>query len=233
MRSIISYIFLFTAACLYGQEYYDDAQVRTHLAVEKKISKRFSARLSHQGRLTMNASTFSRSAIDLAVTYRITKNIRITADYAFIQRLNKYDYFDNRNWYSLAATFRKSHKRWTFLYRNLFQVRFRNMNSDNTHLARYYDRNKITVKYEATKRYTFYAGGEVYIPLNNPVWKGMDRYRGFTGVEIQTTKNQQLELYFMYQVRLVDSPWFSQRNQYDNSLLRRDFIYGIAYSFAL
>jgi hypothetical protein len=231
MRLILLYICVFATLILPAQEYYNDAQLRAHLAVEKKLGKRFSMFLANQTRLTKNMTTLNRSAVDLGGTYKISDDIRVSAEVRLIQRLNKYDYYNTRLWYSVSATFRKKVKRWNFMYRNLFQARYRDMNSDDTWMARYYDRNKITVKYEATKRFTFYAGAEAYIPLNNPTWKNIDRLRGFTGVEIATTKNQQLEFYFMFQQRLNNFNWVNNGGGYDNSPYRRDYIYGIAYSF--
>jgi hypothetical protein len=214
------------------QEYANDAQLRTHVVIEKKITSALSVNLGQQSRFTKNMTTFSRSAIDLGVTYKITRNIRLSADYIFIHRLNKYNTFNTRNRYNVAATFRTKKDRWTFLYRNLFQIREGNMNTDETHLIKYYDRNKVTVKYEATKRFTFYIGEEAYVPLNDPTWKGINRTRSYLGTEINLTRSQTLEFYFMYQARFNNSNWFKQTKSYDNSPLRRDYIYGVAYSFS-
>jgi hypothetical protein len=230
-RVILSALILLSLAAP-AQQYYNDAQLRAHLNLDWKLSKRFSVYLTNQTRFTKNATTMTRTAFDLGMTYKILKDLRISAEGRVIEKLNSYDYYNTRLWYAGSVVYRKKVRRWAFLYRNLFQARYRDLNSDQTMLVRYYDRSKLTVKYEATKRYTFYAGAEAYVPLNDPTFKGVDRMRGFTGVEIATTKNQTLELYFMYQAYLYNSSWFKQPKKYDNQPLKRDYIYGISYSFS-
>jgi hypothetical protein len=213
-----------------AQEYYNDAQLRTHLAVEKKINKHFSAQIKQQNRFNQNFSNFYRASADLGLIWKLNKNFRFRADYVFIQRKTKEGSYKTLHWYYAALIYKGEVQRWRFLYRNKFQVRtYPNENS----LTKLYDRNMITVKYEATKRFTPYLAVEIYIPLNSPQSKGIDRSRTYAGLEIKTARNQQLEFYFMYQAYLTRNNWYEQKNSYPNSPPKRDYVYGISYSIEL
>jgi hypothetical protein len=225
------FIFLFFSGTLYSQNsaYYNDAQVRFNLGLEAKITKKFSITLDQQDRWTKNVSEFRRASFDLGISYKLNKYIRLKADYVFIQKKNKYDYFYSRNWFYAAVFLKYEYKRWRFIDRNLFQVRMGNMNSPESSVMRYYYRNKLSIKYELTKRYDVFVAEEIYIPLNSPQAQGIERTRSYLGLSIKTFRGQAVELYFMYQAYLQKDNWFKQKNKYDNDLLRRDYIYGINY----
>jgi hypothetical protein len=231
MKKAVLSIFLFSFCLSKAQNYYDDAQLRQHINIEKRFGDAFSVSLEQQSRIGYNASTYTRGSLDVGFNFRINKNIRFCADYVFIEKRQKNGDFLPRHWYSGAIVLKKDIGRWKFLYRNLFQARY-GYTSDLLNV-RYYDRNKATVKYEATKRFSFYLSEELYIPVNSPQAKGLDRSRSYAGMNIKMSKRQVLELYFMYQVQLQKNDWFDQSNGYDNKLLKRYFVYGIGYSLVI
>jgi len=231
----ITLIFLFISSYGFSQTYsYNDAQVWFNLYLEKKVSDKFLIHLNQQDRWTNNVSQFNFAYADVGVTYKITKNIKILADYVFTQKRKPDQSFSTYHQYYVAMTFKRDIARWRFMYRNMFQFQYNNpYTSDYGTIPFYYDRNKFIVKYEFNKYYTFYAAEELYIPLNSPQVKGLDRTRTFIGLFYNIFKHQQLELYFMYQNRLQNGAWFKQHENYqaDNYMLEKDFVYGIGYSF--
>src|SRR4051812_16469032 len=158
-----------------AQEYYNDAQVRFNLGLEKRITKRFSVTLDQQDRFTKNVAEFTRASFDIGLNYKINKFLRIKADYVFIQKRNKLDYFTARNWYYVAAIFKQEVGSWKFFYRNLLQARMGQTNSIEATNMMLYDRNKITIRHETTRRFAFWVAEEIYIPLNSPQAKGIER----------------------------------------------------------
>jgi hypothetical protein len=230
MKRYYLFLFIFVAAQSFSQDYYDDAQVRAYLNLQKKITKNFWVHLDQQYRFTNNVSEFTRGSVEAGVTWKVAKFFKLQGNYTFIQNHKNNGRFATRHWYSAAAIFKHDIDRWRFMYKNLFQVRSGDVNSEEMNLFRLYDRNKIVVKYEATKRFTFYVAEELYVPLNSPQTKGIDRSRSFIGTEIVTCKDQHLELFFMYQFRLQRNDWFDQKKTYPNKPLKRDFIYGISYN---
>lgn len=230
MKRILILVFLSGNLISQDQKYYNDAQLRFNLGLEARISKKFSITLDQQDRWRKNVSEFNRASLDLGISYKINKHLRVRADYVFIQSRNKYDYFYSRNWYYVGLYLKHEYKRWKFVDRNLLQARMGNMNSEESHIMRLYYRNKLTVKYELTKRYGLYLAEEIYIPLNSPQATGIDRTRSYIGLSIVTFKKQSLDLYFMYQAFIQKNEWFKQQKEYPNDLLRRDYIYGINYN---
>jgi hypothetical protein len=231
MKRNFIFLILLVPYFVRGQDYYvyNDAQVRAHLSVETKLVGNLGFHLDQQYRFTNNASEFTRGSADIGLIWKLNRNVRFLASYVHIQRKNDMGYFRQRDWYYGALVLRKNIYRWRVIYRNMVQARFGNVNSDQQYLVKWYDRNKLSVRYEATKRFTFYTSGEVYIPLNNPQMKGIDRSRNSLGVLINTFRNQQLELYFMYQHFWGKGDWWDQQDRYPDLRLKRHYIYGIGY----
>jgi len=234
MKRSLFILYLLIAPTVFAQVYkFNDAQVWFNLYLEKKITKKWLVHLNEQDRFTNNVTHFNFAYADVGITYKITKNIKIMADYVFTQKRRPDESFSTYHQYYVAMTFKKDIKRWRFMYRNMFQFQYNNPFTSSTGMIPYYyDRNKFIIKYELNKYYTLYAAEELYIPLNSPVTKGLDRSRTFVGLFYNIFKHHQLELYFMYQSRIQNSDWFRQRNYYPfyNYILEKDFVYGIGYS---
>ncbi|MGZ3867081.1 MAG: DUF2490 domain-containing protein [Bacteroidia bacterium] len=235
MKKIVHCILFLFCVKSYAQQYkFSDAQLWFNLYLEKKINKKFSAHLNQQDRWNENVTQFNFAYADMGLTYKITKNIKVLLDYVFTQKRRLDDSYGSIHQYYAAMTFKKDIRRWRFMYRQMFQFQFNNPYTSYYALTPfYYDRNKFIIKYELNKYFQFYAAEELYIPLNSPQIKGIDRNRTFFGVFYNTFRKQQLELYFMYQNRIQNGEWFKQHNSYDatNYILEKDFVYGIGYSF--
>lgn len=213
---------------------FNDAQVWFNLYLEKKVTKKFLLHLNQQDRWTENASQFGFGYADVGVTYKITKDIKILADYVFTQKRSLDESFGTIHQYYVAMTFKKDVRRWRFMYRNMFQFQYNNPYTSQYGLIPfYYDRSKFIIKNEYNKYFTFYFAEEFYMPLNSPQITGVDKTRSFLGMFYTVRKGQQLELYFMYQDRLQTGEWFKQHSSYDayNYLAQKKFVYGIGYSF--
>ncbi len=233
MKKSIFSIFLFSYALVPAQEFNNDAQVWLNLSVRKKITKNFSVQLSQQDRWANNVSQFELSYWDAGVIYKLTKGVALKGDYVLGMKKRNDGGYSIRHQYYIALFLKKEIQRWSVIYRNKLQLQYydpyTSADGNNQYI---YDRNKITVKYAATKRFEFFVAEELYLPLNNPQVTGFQRSRSYAGVCINTTKNQQLQFYFALQAQLQNGNWFKQSNSYDNSLLKHDYIYGVSYSFS-
>lgn len=213
-----------------AQVYYDDAQVWYHLSLEKKLGKNFDVRFKHQGRFVNDVSQYGQGYAKIGVGYKISKNIKVYADYVNTQRKKNADYYKTRHRFNLALVLKKEVGYWTFSYRNMLQCTYKSpFRSDDGYIPYLYDRNKITIKYKANKRFEFYVSEEVHIPLNNPTVKGLSRSRTVAGVFIKTRKNQGIDLYYLYQMQLQNSDWYDQDISTRNNFLKRKFVVGIGY----
>jgi hypothetical protein len=232
MKQKLLGIFLFLSILVTAQQYYDDAKARMSIGLEKKISKKLSLRLQQQDRWDKNLSRYYRGSLDVGISYKITPNIKLEADYVYIQRRKKTDRFTARHWTSVDVVFKKEVRRFSFLYRNMLQARFKEPGTaKDSYIARWYDRNKLTVKYQLSKRFEMFVAEEIYIPLNSPLVKGPERSRSIIGTDIKTFRHQELELYFMYQLQLQKDNWYKLSDKYQYPYMNRDFIYGLSYTF--
>src|SRR4051812_43618352 len=112
MRYLIALLLIVSQ--ISAQQYYNDAQLRVNLGLEKRITKKFSVTLDQQDRFGQNLNQFTRASFDLGLNYKVNKWLKVKADYVFIQKKNKYNYFNARNWYYVAAVFKYETGNWKF-----------------------------------------------------------------------------------------------------------------------
>lgn len=227
-------ILLFCSFLISAQNYRNDAQIWGYLSLEKKINKKFDLHFKLQGRITDNISQLGRGYSDIGIGFKPHKNIKLIADYVFTEKRSNNGSYKTRHTYYAALILKKDFRRFEFSYRNLFMCRYiQPFTSYNGYIAYYYDRHKVTLKYEVSKRISGYIAEEVNMPLNNPQLKGLSRSRSYAGVDIKVKKHQKLELYFMYQKQLQQGDWFNQDISYPSRPLNCYFVYGIGYTISL
>jgi hypothetical protein len=230
-KVLLSIALLFVFGFWRSQTNSDDAQLWLSLKLEKRITDHFGVFLNLKGRAVNNAMVPGRGAADLELFYKFSKNIKIQGGYVYVQKLRQNGTYRTLHQLRASVILKKDVRRWSFIYRNMLQARTRSfMEASDNYNFYYYDRNKLTLKYELNKRFSLYGAEEVYIPLNNPQVKGLSRSRSFLGTLMNVTKRQQLELYFMYQVQLQKGDWYKQDVSYANEPLARRFVYGLSYT---
>jgi len=232
MKALLTGILIFLSVLLLAQNgYVDDAHIWTKFSIKKKLNNRFSIQLKNQDRITNNVSEFGRFKADLGLIYKLTANIRIKAGGALIERRKPAGYYSPRYRWYLAAMLKKDIRRWKINYRHLFQWQYVDpFTSADGSIPYLYDRNKLSLEYECNKFLSLYVAQELFLPLNDPKGKAFDQSRSFLGLLYNLTKNQQLELFFLYKLQLQNSDWYEQKNSYSDRMLSRDFVYGVGYS---
>jgi len=219
INKIIFILIFCIAGQLKSQEYQDDAALWFNVYLEKKMGK-FEIHLNQKNRINDNVSTYHLGYADMGLTYNINKNIKVLGDYVYGWRRGGDYTFNNRHRFYFALILKKKLGNWTFQYRNRVQIQYSNIYTSADGLVpEFYERNKLTVKYELNKRVSFYVAEELYFPFYQAMNKGFDRSRSFVGGTYALTKHNEIELYFAYQHEL---------NAFD--VTRRIFIYGIGYS---
>lgn len=231
MKRILIFIFLTCAYISEAQQYDNDAWLWANLNLEKKINKKLSVLLRLKSRWNNNISQHDLGYTRLAVTYSPLDKIKFQLGYDYGMKMRGTGYYGNRHTYLVAAFFRHDFGRFKFIYRNRLQMRFHDLNiSDDGYIPYLTDRNKFTLRYEATKRFEFYVAEEIFIPLMSPQAKGITRSRSFAGMTFNTTKHQSLNIYFAFQAQLQKNDWYNPRDKYSSSPLNHDYIYGIGYN---
>ena len=221
---IASFIFILPCKNLFAQaDFIDDAAVWISFNLEKKLNKHVYLQLSQQNRITENVSTYGRGNIDFGITYRFNKNIRLMGDYVYLKRPNPDNSFTNEHRFYSALILKKNIGRWDFSYRNMVQMRMKDIYSSvDGKIPKFYERNKISIKYDLNKFINPYLAYEPYYPFYQAKNKGFSKSRTSLGFNYNLNKHTQLELYFLYQQELNAS-----------NPSNRDFIYGIGFSHEL
>jgi hypothetical protein len=224
-------ILLLTGFCLpvAAQTHYNDAQLWAGLYVEKRLNDGFRLHFKHQSRLTQNMSWYDRAYLAAGVSYRFTGWFRIRTDYAFVQKRLNEGAFSTRHQLRASLIFKHDVARWRFVYRNMSQFRFKDpLTTKDGFSPSYFNRSKVMVKYEATKRFTFYVAGELFVPLYNWQPKSPDRVRSSAGTYINLTEKHQLQLFFMLQNQLQKKDWYDGESSASDMLVNK-YVYGITY----
>ncbi len=223
--SIVTILVLFfSSQKVHAQEEYSkDAALWLSLNLEKKINKKITLNLSQQNRINENISQYGRGNIDLGITYRLIKNIRLTTGYVYLKRPFPNNSFTNEHRAYVSLLLKKNAGRWDFSYRNMVQMRMKNIySSENGMLPKFYERNKLSIKYELTKFVKPYVSQEFFYPLNQTQNKGFNKSRSILGLEFNLNRKTQLETYFLFQKEL---------NAFNTTEL--DYVYGLSFSYEL
>ena len=228
VRSLLFFLILLSATSKAQDFFDDDARFWLYLKVEKKISERWEGQLNVQNRFNNNIGEFSQLNLNGEVTYKINRYVKVLGGYVWGEKRKKEGFYLSRQ--QVYAGFRLRHKvrRITLTYRNLVQGQTSaSYDRDKARLFEYFDRNKLTVKYQLNKRLEPYVAGEINIPLASyidpyvPGQLTINRVRLFAGLEFRLTKRSYLETYFLY-----------QRKYFSKGYPPRDFIYGLTYGYS-
>ena len=230
MRRLAISLFLGFYLPVAAQTYYNDAQLWAALYIEKSLNDRFRLHFKHQSRITQNISWYNRFYIAGGVSYRAARWLRIRTDYAFVEKRRPDDAFAVRHQLRGSLIFKHVIRRWRFIYRNMSQLRFNDpFTTAAGYVPRYFNRNKLVIKYEATKRFTFYVYEEVFVPVYNQRIRTPDRIRSGIGTAVNVTQNQELRVYFMLQNQLQKTDWYEGDSDAADRLTNR-YVYGVTYS---
>lgn len=205
MKKLITIIFTLIALAsrTVAQDFIDDAGIWVSIGAEKKLSRYWSVRLKNQTRINENISELGRSAFDLGMTFSLNKNLSFSGGYVLAERKRIDDTYSTRHQGYLTVVLKLETGRWRFAYRNMLQARVKDIySSEDGRIPTWYERNKLTIKYELTKRFTLFTAGELYYPLDQRLNKGFDRSRTFWGMSYKLGRHTELEAYFLYQREL-------------------------------
>ncbi len=167
-----------------------DFQIWGNFEMESPITKRWMAHVQHQTRFTENATEYSYSYIDAGALYRISRNLRFTFNYIFVDKKRTDDSYSYRNQFEGYFTYRKKFGKFVIFDRLLGDMQLKDFNSDQQgqRLRDFYLRNKIQVRYKLFKRIVPYVAEETYYKFDGLYYeKGFNRTRFFFGVLINIT----------------------------------------------
>ena len=204
-----------------AQDYEDDAQLWLNLYVEKKLGDHFDVHLSHSSRFGENVSNYRLGYGEIGLSYARNQNIKVTAGYSLRKRRNLNGTFSDRHRVYANVLLKKKSDRFTLSYRYRFQAELRDVYvSEYGMVPLFYDRHKVTVKYELFKRWDIYVTEELFYPYQQERKKGLDESRSSFGLIFDLSRRTTLQGSFIYRHELNA---FNRTN--------RDFVYALAYAY--
>lgn len=223
VKSLLGYLFLLSAFCLEAQQ--SDARLWLYGKIEKKLGEKWEGSLLIQNRLSENMTRYSQININPEVTLKVFKPLRLVG--GFVQGYSKKNegyFLPYRQIYG-GIQWRTHFKSFTLIYRHLFQIQTTaGYNRDKANVWRLYDRNKLSLRYNLSKRITPYVAGEFNVCVLDPGRQTGDisRYRTFLGVNYKLTRSLEWDSYFLFQERLSGE-----------SAGNRQFVYGLTLVYFL
>jgi hypothetical protein len=212
-------LMFFSGSTAFGQ--WNDAQLWTSVSLEKKIVKQLSVSLSEELRFSDNITELGTIFTDIGLTWKFHKNWRLSGNYRFTNKIRLDNSYSKRHRYYFDLSYRKKFYQFSVIARTRFQSQYADVNSSETgHLSDYYSRNKLTLKYNITRKIAPYLSAEAFIPINNPKIKGIDNMRYSLGLEWEFVKNSTFDIFYLIQ----------QEYQVKNP--ERDFVTGIGYCYS-
>ncbi len=211
------------AAGAKAQDFFDDdARFWLYTKLNKNWTKKLETEFILQHRFHNNIADFSQINGNVEVKYRVSKAVKLIGGGVYGLRRKMTGRYGER--YQVYGGFRVKQKinYFTIVYRNLVQAQMSENDVIRKRGANFYDRNKLTLKYELSKRFEIYTAGEVNLPVSiyGPAY--INRFRWFSGLVYTINRNSYLQTYFLFQ----------RKYGYDR-LPPRDFIYGLTYGYNL
>lgn len=211
---LVSLFTLFVLNPAKAQE--EDAALWTGLTLEKKLTQSFALNLSQEVRWHDNIREIKTVFTDLGADFNITPNVRITANYRFINKRKKEDYFIQRHrYYSDFIIKKKLSKRWSISNRIRYQIEKNFYDGGEDDVAEHDLREMLLLRYKTERKVKPYLGGEIFyrIPTSGlfDLTGSFNQYRIRTGFDYAINIHHNIDLFYMIKkdinVRTPDSEY--------------------------
>lgn len=187
---------------------------------EKKLTKAISVSLAGELRLDKNLSRAGTCFSEIGLNYRFSKKLRLSANYRYMAKSRNDGSYSNRHRYYFDLSYREKISSLTMLFRTRFQSQYADVfSSPEGKIPEYYSRNKLTVKYDVSKKITPYISAETFTPLCNINGISIDDVRYAAGAEYSFNRIHTIDLFYMLQ------------QEYSVKDPETDHIIGIGYYF--
>jgi Protein of unknown function (DUF2490) len=172
-------------------------------SVSKQLSRSLDISISEQVLFNQNLSEFWIGFGDFSVGLKLNKHINTELHYRRITIRGLNDNFENRNLLFHTLSYSKSFGKFSFSLRNrIQQLVYGEYFSDNQREPRWYNRDKLNVRYRFNYYWSTFVATEVFVPLNHPRREGIDQARISCGLVYQFNDYFRIESYYQIQQQL-------------------------------
>jgi hypothetical protein len=180
-----------------------DNGLRTELAIEKRLGKKFAIELEEELRFNQNISRFDLLHSSLGASYRPIQPLKFALTYRFTSKHTLKEEYSFRHRLALDVFFRYEVSDFRFIYRNRIQSELKNyLTSTLGKNPAWQWRNKFTLKY-SFKDISPYFGAEFYYQITdarNPILdRSWFKHKIFAGIDYKLNKRNELGIFILAQ----------------------------------
>lgn len=201
----------------YKSEKDNDVQFRTGFEIEKEIKRHFSVSWNEELRIKEDFKKLDGIYSDIALSFKVTKWLKLSAGYTFIsidhegkKKDNYENYWDLRHRLTLGATFsRKTYSNWTFSLKERVQATFLTDDDvDKREKAnpKWILKSKLMAQYKISRFPLIpYASVELCNTLNAPKLAGgeyIEKVRSAIGAVYRLNKRNSINFFYRFDYNL-------------------------------
>jgi len=216
-RILFLFIMCSLSAKVSGQKQHD-AMAWITVAVEKKITNRFSIGIMNQTTFNQNFREMGATYLDLGLTYKLSKYLSVSGNYRFTEARNLENVYQPIQRFYTDVTLSKGYRKFYFQFRSRLQVQYYGIDPTDSYRAmKNFNRNRFSIRYNINRVYSPYIFVEQFYRLNTI--RKTQAIRAGVGLTYKFNLQHRLDFYFLNQF------------QVNRSNPRIDYIYGITYSY--
>lgn len=202
----------------------NDAALWMNAYLEKKLGSRFNVHVNEVLRFNHNITRYYYSYTDVGFTYKIKDWWHATLDYVFVTNdapNNHFtaDFLSIRQQLYFDMAFKYDFGDFRINYRTMVQGQVKDLYSSKIgYIPNWYYRNKLTLKYNLSRRVTPYVASEIYYHFDTNQGDEFDRARYYAGFFYHIYSHSDLEFYYMIQ------------DQFQINQPSTDYVIGLGYA---
>lgn len=198
-KKILVILAVLTPFLGFGQE--QDAQFWSSVGVSKSITDDFKISFAQNLRFRENVSIMDKTFTELGAGYKLPAGFKVSFAYRY-NKVNVPEYagLHTNHRINFDVAYKKSFEQVTLGFRTRYQSKFDHMKDSNAD----YNRNKFSVKYEATEELEPYVFTDLFIRLNG--FNEFNRYRIGFGSSYALSEILELKAFYFLENRITSTP---------------------------
>jgi hypothetical protein len=196
--------FLVVGISTFGQV--NDAQMWLSLSGQKRITRNITAVVNPEFRFGENIGELNRFSTDIGIDYKINKHFKGGLYYRFISNRLLDNTYEIRNRFYVDLSAKIKPGKFILNYRARYQNQYQDGGGGvDWSLPKSYLRNKISVKYDMSKRWSPSVSYELWTNINDKI---NDNYRIGVSLDYELDKRTNINASYLYNKEInLNNPW--------------------------
>ena len=194
------FLLLITSHFQYLKAQNEDFGSWTGIEIRKKFSQRLSASFAEEFRWKENVTQLDNLFSEAGIDYKLSKYLKISANYRFNQKQKRDQSFDTGHRLSSDFRFQNKIKAIIFNYRMRVQSQVNDYYSSETGKFPDYNlRHKFSLQWDLDNRISPFAATELFYPINQIRNNKLSRLRLITGIDYEINKESSMSINYLIQ----------------------------------